>query len=84
MIGSREGSDDGAGSTKASADFFVEEDIEAAGMMKERGIVVDAVVVSSGCGEGRVRIPRSALGANVLERDIILNVLNRRRVYEEN
>ena len=43
-MGSREGSDDGAGSTRASADFLVEDEMEAKGVgfMNDRGIVVDA------------------------------------------
>ena len=44
VIGRREGSDEGAGSIRVSADFFVEDEIEAEGAMKERGMVVDATV----------------------------------------
>ena len=42
VIGRREESDEGAGSTSVSADFFVEEEIEAEGAMRDRGTVVDA------------------------------------------
>jgi hypothetical protein len=62
------------------ADLEDEEDIDAAGAARMRvyGIELDAERVNGSRWQGACLAPRSALGATVLDRDIILCMSNKR------